>query len=262
MILDFREGRFMQAKSWGRGRWLFQVRVARLMVLVAVAAALCVAWLYHREYANIERSWVSMYLRNLHHDESLQRRRAAENLDRAEAGDVARVVSGLAGAMGDTDWQVRRGAARSLAGVIRNCVANHKRALIDEINLATRALIPALDDSREEVRIAAMESVGKLGYIYLAFPVTPGRSATSSVVVPEAKQIASALLRAMRDPAAHVRAKAVLSLAYVGPPAGIDPAPIIEAAENDPAIEVRNAAMGALFTGWPEYSYNEDVLGR
>jgi hypothetical protein len=174
MILDFREGRFMQAKSWGRGRWLFQVRVARLMVLVAVAAVLCVAWIYHREYANIERSWVSMHLRNLHHDESLQRRRAAENLDRAEADDVARVVSGLAGAIGDPDWQVRLAAARSLAGVIRSCAANHKRALIDEI----------------------------------------------------------------------------------------DPAPIKEAAENDPAIEVRNAAMGALFTGWPEYSYNEDVLGR
>jgi hypothetical protein len=178
MILDLREGRFMQAKSWCRGRWLFQVSVARLMVLVAVAAVLCVAWMYHREFATTERSWVSMHLRDLHHDESVQRRLAAEKLDRAEAGDVARVVPGLAGAMGDPDWQVRRGAARSLAGVIRNCVANHKRALIDEINLATRALIPALDDSREEVRIAAMESVGKRGDICLAFPVALGRSAT------------------------------------------------------------------------------------
>jgi hypothetical protein len=96
MILDFREGRFLQAKSWGRGRWLFQVRVARLMVLVAVAAVLCVAWIYHREYATTERSWASMHLRDLHHDESIQRRWAAENLDRAEADDVARVVSGLA----------------------------------------------------------------------------------------------------------------------------------------------------------------------
>ena len=59
-----------------------------------------------------------------------------------------------------------------------------------------------------------------------------------------------------------VRAKAVWSLAYIGPPAEIDPAPIKEAVESDPAIEVRSAAMGALFTGWPEYSYNEDVLGR
>jgi hypothetical protein len=94
MILDFREGRFMQAKSWGRGRWLFQVRVARLKVLVAVAAVLCVAWIYHRESATTERSWVSMHLRELHHDESVQRRWAAENLDRAGADDAARVVSG------------------------------------------------------------------------------------------------------------------------------------------------------------------------
>jgi HEAT repeat protein len=262
MILDFREGRFMQAKSWDRGRCLFQVSVARLMVLVAVAAVLCVAWMYHREYSTTERSWVSMHLRDLHHDETVQRRWAAENLDRAEADDVARVVSGLAGAMGDPDWQVRRAAARSLAGVIRSCAANHKRALIDEINLAMRALVPALDDSRTEVRIAAMESVGKLGDTCLAFPVAMGRSATRSVVVPEAKQIASALLRAMRDPSAHVRAKAVWSLAYIGPPAEIDPAPIKEAVENDPAIEVRSAAMGALFTGWPVYSRNKDALGR
>jgi HEAT repeat len=262
MILDFREGRFMQAKSWGRGRWLLQVSVARLMVLVAVAAVLCSAWLYHLEYANIERSWVSMHLRDLHHDESLQRRRAAENLARAEADDVARVVSGLAGAMGDPDWQVRRAAARSLAGVIRSCAANHKRALIDEINLATRALIPALDDPRTEVRIAAMESVRTIADICRAFAAALGRSATGRVVVPEAKQIASALLRAMRDPAAHVRAKALLSLADVGPSAEIDPAPIKDAAENDPAIEVRNAAMGALFAGWPKYFYHEDVLGR
>jgi hypothetical protein len=59
-----------------------------------------------------------------------------------------------------------------------------------------------------------------------------------------------------------MRATAVRCVAYVGPSAGIDPAPIKEAAENDPAIEVRSAAMAALFTDWPEYSYNEDVLSR
>jgi HEAT repeat protein len=262
MILDFRERRFMQAKSLGRVRWLFQVSVARLTVLVAVAAVLCVAWIYHREYATTERSWVIMHLRELHHDESVQRRSAAENLDRAEADDVARVVPGLTGTMGDPDWQVRRAAARSLVGVIRSCAANHKRALIDEINLAMRALIPALDDPRTEVRIVAMESVRTIADICRAFPTALGRSATGSVVVPEAKQIASALLRAMRDPAADVRAKALLSLAYVSPSAGIDPAPIKDAAENDPAIEVRNAAMGALFADWPKYYYHEDALGH
>jgi HEAT repeat protein len=78
-----------------------------------------------------------------------------------------------------------------------------------------------------------------------------------------AKQIAAALLWAMlRDPSVHVRAEAVRSLAHVGPLAGIDPGPIKEAVENDPATEVRTAAMGALFTGWPEHSRNKDVLGR
>ena len=238
------------------------------MVLVAVVAVLCSAWLYHREYADIERSWVSIHLRDLHHDEAVQRRWAAENLDRAEADDVARVVPGLAGAVGDPDWQVRRAAARSLANVIQRCAANPKRALIDEIDLAMRALVPALNDPRTEVRIAAMESVGKLGDICRTSPVALGRSAATSVVVPEAKQAAAALLRAMRDPAIHVRAEAVWSLARVGPSAGIDSGPIKEAAENDPAIEVRTAAIGALATGWPEHfrtletTINTDVLGR
>jgi hypothetical protein len=158
----------MEAKSWSRGLRPYHVSVARLMGLVVVVAVLCRAWLYHREYASIERSWVSIHLRDLHRNEAVQRRCAAEYLDRAEDDDVARVVSGLAGAVGDPDWQVRRAAARSLANVIQRCAANPKR----------------------------------------------------------------------------------------------DPGPIKEAVENDPATEVRTAAMGALFTGWPEHSRNKDVLGR
>src|SRR5262245_20102458 len=101
MTLDFLEGELMQASSAGRRLGCFRVSVARLMALVALVAVLCSAWLYHRENANIERSWASIHLRALHHDEAVQRRRAAESLEVVEAEDVARVVSGLARAMGD-----------------------------------------------------------------------------------------------------------------------------------------------------------------
>jgi hypothetical protein len=104
-------------------RW-FQVSVVRLMVFVAVVAALWTAWLYHREHADIERSWVSIHLRDLLDDDAVQRRGAAENLDQVEADDVGRVVSGLACAVGDPDWQVRRAAAHSLANVIQRCALN------------------------------------------------------------------------------------------------------------------------------------------
>ena len=103
------------------------------------------------------------------------------------------------------------------------------------------------------------ESVGKLGDICQASPAVVGRSAVTSVSLPEAKQIAAVLLRAIHDPAIRVRAEAVRSLAYVGLLAGIDPGPIKEAVENDPAIEVRAAAIGALFTGWPEHSRNHEA---
>jgi HEAT repeat protein len=252
----------MEAKTWSRGFWRIQVSVARLMVLVAVVAVLCSAWLYHREHADIERSWVSIHLRDLQDDEAVQRRAAAENLNRAEADDVARVVSGLAAAVGDPDWQVRRAAAESLANVIQRCVANSKGKLIDEIDLAMTALIPALDDTSTEVRIAAMRSVGRLGALCPSPRGGPGRSATTGVVMPQAKQAAAALLEAMRDPATHVRAEAIRSLGFIGPSAEIDFGPIKEAAENDPTIEVRNAANGALATGWIEQLHNQDVLSR
>ncbi len=247
----------MEANSWCCCFGLFQVSVARLMVLVAVVAVLCSAWLYHREYADIERSWVSIHLRDLHHDEAIQRRGAAENLDRAEADDVARIVAGLAAAVGDPYWQVRRAAARSLANVIQRCAENSRGALIEEIGLAMRALVPVLSDPRAEVRIAAMESVAKLADICLESAGVPGRSAAPTVFVPEAKQAVAALLRAMHDQAIHVRVQAVRCLDRVGPLAGIDWGPIQEAVQNDPAIEVRNAASGVL-----ERSRNKDVLGR
>jgi HEAT repeat protein len=252
----------MESQSRSHRRGLFQVSVARLMVLVAEVALLCAAGLYHGNYANNERSWVSIHLRDLHHDEAVRRRSAAENLDRAEADDLDRVVWGLAGAMDDPDWQVRCAAGRSLANVIQRCAANSKRLLIEQIDLAMRAVIPSISDPRTEVRIAAMESVGKLGDTCRASPGARGRSAAGSVVVPEAKQAAAALLRAMRDPAANVRARALWSLGHVGPSAGIDWRPINEAAENDPAIDVRSAAMGAMTTGWPQHIANKDVLGR
>jgi hypothetical protein len=114
-----------------------------------------------------------------------------------------------------------------------------------------------------EVRVAAIESVGKLCETRRASPIPTGRLAATSIALPQSKQIAFALMRAMRDPEIHVRAEAVLSLARVGPSAGItDPGPIKEAIENDPAIEVRNAAKAALFTGWPEHFRHQDALGR
>jgi hypothetical protein len=255
MTLGFLGGAFMAAGSWRRGPGLVQVGVARLMVLIAVVAVLCWAWLYRRENASLERSWASMQLRDLRHAGAVQRRRAAENLDSPDADDVSRVVSGLAGVLGDPAWQVRRAAARSLARVLQRSAANPGRASIDQVDHAMRALVPALDDPRTEVRIAALRSMGKLGELFRASPVAPGR------VVPEAKPIAAALLRAMRDPAISVRAEAVSSLAHLGPSAGIDPGRIKEAVEHDPALEVRTAAMGALFTGWPELSRTEDVPG-
>jgi hypothetical protein len=78
--------------------------------------------------------------------------------------------------------------------------------------------------------------------------------------MPEAKSIAEALLRAIGDPTIAVRAEAFSSLAHIGPSAGIDPGPIKDAAENDPAIDVRRAAAGTLYAAWPQLIHSKDLL--
>jgi hypothetical protein len=250
----------MEAGIGRRCAGLFRIHLAGLMLVVAVGAVLCWAWLYNRQYASIERSWVSIHLHDLHHDDAAQRRRGAENLGQAEAADLTRVVPALALAVDDPDWQVRRGAVTSLAKVIRRHARNAQRDSIDEIRLAMRVLVPALDDRRTEVRIAAMGSVAELGDLFRAPPVGVGLSDAASVVVPEARRITDALSRAMRDTDAEVRAAALRPLGRIGPLAGLVPDQIENAAENDPAIEVRTAARAALYLGWPEHVRDVPVL--
>jgi HEAT repeat protein len=218
--------------------------------------------LYNHQYASIERSWVSIHLRGLHHDEAAQRVLAAENLGQAGVDDATRVVSALALALAldDSDWRVRRGVATSLTQVIRRSVGSSLRNSNDEIKLAMMVLLPALDDLRAEVRIAAMRSVSELADLRRASSVVPGSSTPASAVAPEVKRIAAALLRAMSDTDSEVRAEAVRSLRRIGPLAGLSAAPIERAADTDPALEVRSAARWALVGGWPEHSRNTDVL--
>jgi HEAT repeat protein len=237
---------------WLRISRLFQIRLSRLMVLIAIAAVFFAAWLFIRQNANDQRAWTSSQMVALSGGDAAQRRQAAENLYRVEPDDVARTVAMLAGALADPDWQVRQAAARSIASTIGSLGGITNGALVDQIDLAATALIAACDDTRAEVRIKAMESLGKL----YELPRVPrsaraapmARTATGS----QASRASDTLLRAMQDKSPPVRAQAVWSFARVGRISGAVDDPLKDIVENDPERKVRIAAIQALSVGWPE----------
>ncbi|HEX3447297.1 MAG TPA: hypothetical protein VHS97_03545, partial [Isosphaeraceae bacterium] len=147
---------------WLRISRLFQIRLSRLMVLIAIAAVVLLAWLFNREYGSDQQAWTSSQIVALHDSDAARRRQAAENLYRVELENLSRTVVALAGALADPDWQVRRAAARSLPRAIRAAVVWSggipKDDLTGDIDLAVRALIPAFRDPRDEVRIEAQQA--------------------------------------------------------------------------------------------------------
>jgi HEAT repeat protein len=234
-----------------RVRRLFQFRLSRLMVLVAIVAVLFSAWLFNREYRNSQHGWTSSQIAALGDGDPARRRQAAENLSIVEMDDLGRTVSVLAGAMADPDWQVRQAAARSLAMAIGSLGGITNGELIKHIDLAARALIPACDDPRDEVRVRAIQALGKLydtpPIPRSAWTTNNARSATGA----EAHRASDTLSSAMQDSRAPVRAQAVWSFARTGRVSGAVADPVKEMVESDPERKVRIAALEALRVGWP-----------
>src|ERR1700678_451322 len=83
---------------------LFQIRLSRLMILIAVGAVVCSAWSYHHQNRNDQQAWTSSQIVALSDPDSARRRQGAENLYRVEADNLTRTVAVLAGALSDTYW--------------------------------------------------------------------------------------------------------------------------------------------------------------
>jgi HEAT repeat protein len=239
---------------------LFQIRLSRLILLVATIAVILWAcrvtlwaWRYRDEYSNPERAWTSSQLLDLNDNDAKRRRGAAENLRTVETKDLARTVSALSMALSDPDWAVRAAAARSLANAIGVCGGITNRFLAERIAFATKALIPACRDPREEVRIEGIQAIGNLfdePPNQFPFP-GPGSAVARKMAGSEAIQAAAALRHAMKDRSPQVRAKALLSFARLGRVFGEAAGPVKALAEHDPDVAVRIAAVSALTSGWP-----------
>jgi HEAT repeat protein len=150
----------------------------------------------------------------------------------------------------DSDWQVRRAAARSLGGAIRGHVA------IEETRIATKALIGTLRDSRPDVRLAAVESIGEL------YEAPWMRPLAGESVGPDVAGAVSELEHALHDSVPEVRGKAARSLGMIGPEIGAHPGPITDALENDPDVAVRLDAIYALSKGWSDDAFLDPLLLR
>jgi HEAT repeat protein len=231
---------------------LFQIRLSRLMLLIAMAAVVFAAWLFNRDYGSFQRAWNSDQILALNDSDAARRRQAAENLSGVEFDDLTRTVSALVGALADPDWHVRYAAAHSLASAIGSHGGITNDVLIEHIELAVRALIPACDDPCAEVRIEAMQTVGML---YESSRV-PGWAGSAPVGKPAsglgASRACDTLTRALQDKSPHVRCWAVWSFARVGRICGAIADPVIDIVEHDSDQNVRIAAVDALSEGWPD----------
>jgi HEAT repeat protein len=232
------------------------------MVLIAIAAVFLSAWLFNREYGSDQRAWTSSQIRALNDSDAAGRRHAAENLYRVELDNLPRTVAVLTGALADPDWQVRYAAAQSLASSIGSHGGITNGSLIEYIDRAAAALNPVCDDQRAEVRIKAIESLGKL----YELPRARGLARSAPVGGPptgsQASRAADTLSRVMQDNSPQMRAQAVWSFARVARVCGAVADSVKDMVENDPERTVRIAALDALAVGWPDDSRHYPLLLR
>ena len=237
-----------------------RVTVGRSMVGVAALALLLGAWIYRRDHENIERSLTGLQLREYSEGDADRRRVAVENLSDIQAKDLPRVVAALTSALRDDDWRVRRSAAKSVGLAIRGCVQAREGAVEEEVDLATRALIRALDDPRAEVRAEAIRALESLQETIQIGPMSKAGVVTKGAIGPKDDRAVAPLAKAIHDPDPAVRALALRAYARFAPARDRGPQPVLDVVGTDPDPVVRAAAIDALVTGWPKTNPTHHML--
>jgi HEAT repeat protein len=230
----------------------FQLRVGKLMVLVAVCAVFISAWQFRHDNADVERSMTSQSIRALSENDKARRLKAIEGLAHAESGDLFRVVAALAGALANDERPLRSGAARSLGSAIAGCIGSGSNAIGAEIDLGETALIQAFGDPHAEVRLEAVRAIGSVRSALEFRRAIAGIFKTTVTLVTNDGRASAPLVRLMHDSDPQVRTEAVKLFAKIGPSAGSGPEPVLDVFDHDLVPMVRAEAAGALVTGWPD----------
>lgn len=226
-----------------------RIGVGKLMLLSGACTVLFWAWLFHRENANSDTAVTNFNISQLNHDDSKQRLMGAENLYRVAPENLGRTVLALAGAIGDTDWKVRRAAASSMVIAIGNCAERRKGEVKEEIDLATAALLRDFHDPNAEARARVVNGIGNL-QISMASSWSPPPSTPTIQLGPDAKRVLGPLRAMMKDTDARVRECAFYSYACVAHANMEEPEPILDFIENDVSPIVRTHAIHYLMRIW------------
>ena len=219
-----------------RGR-TFSVRT--LMMLVATVAAVFAAGKMAYDVLSPASRWANQARTG----NAVERQHAAMMLGQVGAGGASTAIPALVDAIGDEDEQVAATAAWSLVEAAKGgrslarIAANGGPATRDpgQIRAVTSALIAALKDPRDPVRIAAFGALNSIS----PNPGLIGEELVSSY--------SRAARSALDDPAEMVRWEALKSLKVFGarseaPP----PDQLIEILEGDPSLRVRAQAAGVI----------------
>ena len=237
--------------------------------------------LYRRDNIDVEQIMAVRQLRALGDRNPARRRSAMENLANSQPDNFPQVVPAFAAAAGDDDWQVRLTAVQLLGRAIEKSVKARYGTVVEDVDLATRALVRAMKDPRDEVRREAAKSLGEVHAIAEVRPATPGGG---PALVPTSQQIhlaARALVGAFTDERPAVRIAAAASLgarfhrsgrissdrhagrvaAMISPAMMAEMKPALSRMMGDPVPEVRAAAVGA-FARMAPASEGPDVVVR
>jgi HEAT repeat protein len=189
----------------------------------------------------------------------VDRTEAIGSLGNVSKEDVVVAIPILINLLGDEDERIQIQAALALGTSGLSATAAGPEGL-QQLQLASRALVQALQDARPGVRMAAISALASLAR------VNQGKVVSTQMYDPV--WVMGALLKILDDPSDTLRLKACETISVVcrsqraagsraleGPP----PSRLVKAFQDDASIEVRGAAAAAL--GFFRLGDGEEIRG-
>jgi HEAT repeat protein len=162
----------------------------------------------------------------------LERQNAMRDLVQLGLVDTGLGIPPVIASLDDADPQVRAAAAEALNTLVSDAVTHGKAR--ESVNAAVKRLCGALDDREPSVRVAAAKALG-----YIAFSQAGAR-------VIDVDALIVSLAARLNDSHENVRLEILAALANRGHQATVAPPPALVAALNDKSAQVRAAAVRSL----------------
>lgn len=204
-----------------------QTGVRTLLVLVASCGVMlwAVRYLWESQHPAIAVA------RRLQARNAAERLKAIRDLESISLDDCTEGIPPLITLLGDSAAGVRAAAASALGSLGGNAVKTG--AGTNEVSVAVTALLVSLNDQVAAVRTAAANSLGMIARC----------AATRSINL---ESVAPALVRLLDDRDAEVRRAAIEVLGFVSPAVWVDPPSAVVSAMEDESAKIRAEAVYSL----------------